>query len=86
MRETELCETYPIHVVCSWIGNSTTVANKHYLQVTDEHFEKAVQKAVQQAHAEPRTESQANLVTCNNAGELRTKHELPLANVSNISS
>ena len=45
------------------------MANKHYLQVTDEHFEKAVQKAVQQAHAETRTESQANLVTCPNAGE-----------------
>lgn len=47
-RETELVEQYPQHVVCKWIGNSQVVAEKHYLQVTDEHFEKAVQKAVQQ--------------------------------------
>jgi len=41
-RETELMETYPAHVVCRWIGNSEAVAKKHYLQVTDAHFEKAV--------------------------------------------
>ena len=37
-RETELAETYPIHVVCAWIGNSQPVAAKHYLQVTDAQF------------------------------------------------
>ena len=37
-RETELAETYPIHVVCAWLGNSQPVAAKHYLQVTDDHF------------------------------------------------
>lgn len=35
-------EIYPAHVVCGWIGNSEAVARKHYLQVTDAHFEKAV--------------------------------------------
>ena len=40
-RETELNETYPMHVVCSWIGNSPKVAAKHYLQTTPEHFQKA---------------------------------------------
>jgi hypothetical protein len=30
-----------MHVVCEWIGNSQTVAKKHYLQVTAEHFERA---------------------------------------------
>ncbi len=39
-RETELAETFPIHVVCAWIGNTEAVARKHYLQVTDEHFER----------------------------------------------
>ncbi len=48
-RETELAETYPIHVVCAWIGNSEAVARKHYLQVTDEHFEQAAQNPAQQA-------------------------------------
>ena len=37
-RETELAETYPLHVVCAWIGNSQPIAAKHYLQVTDDHF------------------------------------------------
>jgi integrase len=40
-RETELCEEFPLHVVCSWIGNSAIIAAKHYLQVTDAHFSKA---------------------------------------------
>ena len=50
-RETELAGEYPIHVVCKWIGNTELVAAKHYLQVTDEHFEKAVQNPVHSAHA-----------------------------------
>lgn len=41
-RETELAEAYPLHVVVKWIGNSQQVAAKHYLQVTDAHFDHAV--------------------------------------------
>ena len=41
-RETELAERFPMHTVCKWIGNSQPVAAKHYLQVTDEHFERAI--------------------------------------------
>lgn len=48
-RETELCNEFPSHVVCKWIGNSEAVAAKHYLQVTDEHFEKAIDSAAQKA-------------------------------------
>ncbi len=40
-RQTELEEDFPSHVVCAWMGNSEAIAKKHYLQVTDEHFEKA---------------------------------------------
>ena len=58
-RETELAESFPMHVVCSWIGNSQPVAAKHYLQVTDEHFTQAVQNPVQQASARARTGSQS---------------------------
>lgn len=64
-RETELANSFPIHVVCSWLGNSVRVAGKHYLQVTDEHFEcaaksgaSALQKAVQQPAATCRMDSQ----------------------------
>lgn len=56
-RETELAEEFPMHVVCKWIGNSEPVAAAHYLQLTDEHFERAVnegpkaaQNAAQKAH------------------------------------
>jgi integrase len=62
-RETELCEHWPEHVVCAWIGNSKAIAREHYLQVTDEHFEQAAkifaennqttQNPTQQDAAEP---------------------------------
>lgn len=46
-RQTELEERWPSHVVCAWIGNSRAVARKHYLQVTEEHFEQAAQNPAQ---------------------------------------
>ena len=42
----------------TWIGNSPLVARKHYLQVTDEHFEKALRNPVQQAAVLDRSEPQ----------------------------
>jgi hypothetical protein len=65
-RQTELAESFPSHVVAKWIGNSERIAEEHYLQLTDEHFERAItmpaitttdmasnvaQKAAQYAHA-----------------------------------
>ncbi len=41
-RETELVERFPIQVVTAWLGNTTAVAMKHYLQVTDEHGRRAI--------------------------------------------
>lgn len=65
-RETELVESYPVQVVTSWLGNTPSVAMRHYLMTTDEHFESAVrgtdeaaQNPAQQAHAEARGEPQA---------------------------
>ncbi len=55
-RETELAEQFPIHVVCEWMGNTQAIAARHYLQVTDEHYQ-AAQNAAQQPHVSPRTES-----------------------------
>lgn len=46
-RQTELANTFPLHVVCAWIGNSEAVARDHYLQVTDAHFKKALESALQ---------------------------------------
>src|SRR5262249_24790143 len=44
-RETELAARYPIHVVCAWIGNTARIAVKHYLQVTDDYFARAVEES-----------------------------------------
>ncbi len=81
-RETELAEKFPMHVICGWIGNSQLVAMKHYLQITDEHFERAVkgaaesdaqalQNPVQQPAALSRTESLEQQNTSGNADVLR---------------
>src|SRR5262245_42421699 len=45
-RQTELVAKFPIHVVCKWLGNSPTVADKHYLQVTEADFERAAKSDV----------------------------------------
>ena len=37
-RETELAQSFPLHVVCAWIGNTERIAAKHYLQVTEDYF------------------------------------------------
>ena len=50
-RETELIEQFPPHVVCKWIGHDITVAARHYLQTTDEHFDRRVQKCMQRPAA-----------------------------------
>jgi hypothetical protein len=36
-----LKEQSPMHVVCRRLGKSGKTARKHYLQVTDEHFQEA---------------------------------------------
>lgn len=40
-RRTELQEAWPDHVINAWLGQSSAVAAKHYLQVTDDHWENA---------------------------------------------
>ena len=41
-RETELAAEFPLHVVTRWLGNTPKIAMKHYLQVTEDDFAKAV--------------------------------------------
>ena len=70
-RETELTQKFPLHVVCAWMGNSQLVAAKHYLQVTDDHFQMAVgrdgvvrnptQHAIASVCAAPRAETTENV-------------------------
>ncbi len=39
--ETELQREFPLHVVCSWLGNSPRIAQQNYLLVTEGDFAKA---------------------------------------------
>jgi hypothetical protein len=48
-RETELAADFPLHVVCAWIGNNALVAQKHYLQVTEDDWTRAAQNPAQSA-------------------------------------
>jgi len=64
-----LADQFPIQVVSDWIGNTEAIASKHYLQVTEDHFARAVrqgapkggQKEGQKPAVVPRTGSQATL-------------------------
>ena len=38
-----MSERFPIKVVTSWIGNTPDIAMDHYLQVTDEHWQRALE-------------------------------------------
>lgn len=68
--ETDLMKNFPIHAVCGWIGNTPSIALKHYLQVLDSDFERAansgadcgavvVQNVVQSPTASKRQETTA---------------------------
>ena len=77
-RETELMEDFPEHVVCRWIGNSQPVAREHYLQVTEEHFERAVMPSVmpsvdESASTEPQGNRERVVKPGENAAESNKK-------------
>jgi len=40
-RQTELRREFPLHVVCSWLGNSPRIAQQSYLLVTENDFARA---------------------------------------------
>ena len=40
-RQTELQHEFPLHVICSWLGNSPRIAQQSYLLVTEDDFAKA---------------------------------------------
>lgn len=39
---TDLQERFPDHVVNTWLGQSSRVAERHYLQTTEAHWERAI--------------------------------------------
>ena len=46
-RQNELAADLPIHVACTWIGNTALIAGKHYLEVTDDYFDAALQSGAE---------------------------------------
>lgn len=75
-RQTELSATFPIHVVCKWLGNKAAIAQEHYLRVTDDDFERAVaggatvvQNLVQTAPERPGHARTTHDATVDDAGE-----------------
>ena len=40
-RQMELQREFPLHVVCSWPGNSPRIAQQSYVLVTEDDFAKA---------------------------------------------
>jgi integrase len=55
--QTDLAGRFPLPVVCKWLGNTQPIALRHYIDVTDADFERAVshqaeavQNQVQQVH------------------------------------
>lgn len=61
-RQTELQQDHPSHVVTKWLGNSTKVAELYYLQVTEEHFEKALIPVESEAESEAKSEADCERV------------------------
>jgi integrase len=53
-RQNELAATYPIHIVCRWMGNSALIANKHYLSGTDDYFDMAAGKSDSKSDSDSR--------------------------------
>ena len=43
---TDLQEIFPSHVCDSWMGHSTRIAERHYLQTTDAHWAKATSERI----------------------------------------
>ena len=41
LSKTELQREFPLHVVCTWLGNSPRIAQQSYLLVTEDSFARA---------------------------------------------
>ena len=52
-----MCRRFPLHVVAAWLGNTPNVAEKHYLNTTEEDFMLAAAKT--ESVTQPDEESDA---------------------------
>ncbi len=94
-RETELMDSFPSHLVTTWIGNSRIIAEKHYLQVRDSDFDRAAGLGAQKGGAnsgafavQNRERTGMDIVGLNETGETETVpagHVGPLRSTSDHS-
>lgn len=54
--QTDLARNHPLHVVCAWLGNSEAIADKHYLQITDADYERALMENSATTHMTTQSE------------------------------
>ena len=43
-RRTELDDVFPTHVVNEWLGHSSEIAERHYQQVTPDHWDRSTKQ------------------------------------------
>lgn len=87
--ETELVEQFPVQAVTGWLGNTPSVAMRHYLMTTEEHFAAAVKgptKATEEMNSAPdgartaqNTAQQATAANCGESQEESPPKEEALA-------
>lgn len=77
-RATEVCDMpgIPSHVAAEWFGHSATIADKHYRQVTPEHFERALEPC--DAAAQSPAQQQSTETERNEAQQQSTQSIIPL--------
>lgn len=78
-RQTELERDFPLHVVCSWLGNTEAIAKKNYLLVTDADFAKATEiRGTPGARADQKTELRGTKTTLQTTANDTTSKEKTL--------
>lgn len=73
-RETELLESFPVHVVALWMGHDAKVSLKHYAQTTEEHFDRAAGGAKSGA---PEAQNPAQQVDADSGSEPHERDTTP---------
>jgi integrase len=73
-RETELADEFAIQTVTAWLGNTPRIAMRHYLQVRESDFRRAVQpKAPQRAANALLQPAASEVIPTTDKGEERTR-------------
>ena len=81
--ETDLARKLPLAVVAKWLGNTQAVAMRHYIDVTDGDFERAINECGAQA---ARNESQYLSETGGIGGEAEEPQNAKASEIPRLSS